>query len=237
MKKFLLLIAAGFIASTILFSQTRSIPSGSPVQSTTSPANASRKTTGIPQGTITGNVYTNNFLGFTVPLPDTWTIATDEFVTYMRSKGVDVRAKPPRAADLLSQKKVDDNFKRLSILATAYRSSPGTPQNSMVQIAAEDFRDLNTNRPVKDAVDYVDLMRAQLATVKMPATYTYSETNAEKLGPNQFAYLDTSDSDGKTRIYVTVRKGYAILFSLAYNADDDLETFRDILARANFALK
>jgi len=237
MKKFLLLIAACLTASTILFSQTKTTVIPSPNRTATPPSAAKGTTTAIPKGTITGNVYTNKLLGFAIPLPDAWTIATDEFVTYMRSKGVDVTAKPPRAADLLSQKKVDDNFKRLSILATAYRSAFGSPQNSMIQIAAEDIRNLNTNRPVKDAVDYVDLMRAQLATVNMPATYKYSETQAEKLGPNQFAYIDTSDSEGKTRIYVTVRKGYAILFSLAYDADEDLETFRDILARANFALK
>jgi hypothetical protein len=191
----------------------------------------------IPKGAVAGNAYTNKFLGFTLPLPDVWTIASDDFVFYMKRKGVDVSAKPPQAADLASQKKVDANFKRLSILVTAYRSLPGSPQNAMVRIAAEDVRRLETNRPVKDAVDYVDLMRSELGMVRMPASYKYSETQAEKLGPNQFAYLDTSDNEGKTRVYVTVRKGYAILFSLNYVADEDLETFRDVLARANFALK
>jgi hypothetical protein len=237
MKKFLLLFAIGPLASSIAFGQTKTVPSRSVKRTIPSSISAPSASPAISQGTIAGNVYTNKFLGFTMPLPETWTIATPEFATYMRGKGVDVSAKPPKAADVVSQKKVDANFKRLSILATVYRSLPGTSQNSMIRIAAEDVRGLNTNRPVKDAVDYVDLMRTQLSSVHMPASYKYSDTQAEKLGPNQFAYIDTSDNEGKTRIYVTVRKGYAILFSLNYVADDDLETFRDLLARASFALK
>ena len=80
-------------------------------------------------------------------------------------------------------------------------------------------------------------MRTQMNMVKMPVGFKYSETQAEKLGANQFGYLDSSQGDLKTRIYVTVRKKFAILFSLDYSADEDLETFRDVLARAKFSIK
>jgi hypothetical protein len=87
---------------------------------------------------------------------------------------------------------------------------------------------------VKDAVDYVDLMRSQMTAMQVPADLKFSETQAEQLGPNQYAYIDTSDKQGKTRMYVTVRRGYAILFTLNYSADDDLSTLREILATATF---
>jgi protein tyrosine phosphatase (PTP) superfamily phosphohydrolase (DUF442 family) len=45
---------------------------------------------------------------------------------------------------------------------------------------------------VKDAVDYFDLMRSQFAVMKLAADFKYSETQAEKLGLKQFAFLDTS---------------------------------------------
>ena len=80
-------------------------------------------------------------------------------------------------------------------------------------------------------------MRSQMNLVKMPAGFKYSETDAEQLGPNQFAYLDSSQGEVKTRVYVTVRKKFAILFSLEYAADEDLEVFRDLLARAKFSNK
>jgi hypothetical protein len=190
----------------------------------------------VPTGTVTGRTYTDRGLGFEITFPDTWLIAGDDFIGYMKAKGFDLTPRPPKAADLASQGKVNADFKRLRILLTAYRSLPGTAENGVVRIAAESIRSLNTNRPVTDAVDYVDLMRSQLAAVRMPASFKYSETQAEKLGNNQFAYIDTSQGEVKTRVYVTVRNGYAILFSLDYFLDSDLETFRDFLARANFAL-
>jgi len=237
MTRFPILIALAMAASLAGFSQTKTVRKAAPPRPSSPPAAKSQPTGSVSQGTITGGVYKNSSLSFSFPLPDAWTVATPEFATYMKQKGVDISPKPPKAADPASQAKVDTNFKRLNVLLTTYRALPGSPQNSMIRVAAEDVRHLDTNRPVKDAVDYVDLMRAQLGAVRMPAGYKYSDTQAEKLGPNQFAYIDTLDNEGKTRIYVTVRKGYATLFSLNYVADDDLETFRDLLARASFALK
>jgi len=191
----------------------------------------------VPTGTVDGRTYTDKGLGFEITFPDTWLVAGDDFIGYMKAKGFDLTPRPPKAADLASQGKVNADFKRLKILLTVYRSLPGTAENAVARIAAENIRSLNTNRPVTDAVDYVDLMRSQLSAVRMPASFKYSETQAEKLGNNQFAYIDTSQGEVKTRVYVTVRNGYAILFSLDYFSDSDLETFRDFLARANFALK
>jgi hypothetical protein len=192
---------------------------------------------GVQRGNVVGRTYTNQTLGLEITFPDTWLISDDDFVAYMKRKGYDISPKPPRAANAIEQKKVDAAFQRLKVLFTAYRSFPGTPDNATARIAVEDVRRLDTNRPVKDAVDYVDLMRSQLKLMQMPAGYKYSETQAEQLGTNQFAFIDTSDKQGKTRLYVTVRAGYAILFSLDYTADEDLETFRDVLARASFSHK
>jgi len=191
----------------------------------------------VPTGSVLGHTYSNRGLGFEITFPDIWLVAGDDFVAYMKSKGVDITPKPPKASNPASQKKIDADFRRLKILLTVYRSLPGTQKNAVARIAAEDISRLNTNRPVKDAVDYVDLMRSQMNLVKMPAGFSYSETQAEKLGPNQFAYLDSSQGEVKTRVYVTVRKHFAILFSLEYAADEDLEIFRDLLARAKFSNK
>ena len=201
------------------------------------PAASPVTTPAVPAGSVSGHTYTNRGLGFEITFPDIWLIAGSDFIAYMKSKGVDITPKPPTASNPASQKKIDADFRRLKILLTAYRSLPGTPKNAVARIAAESVSGLNTNRPVKDAVDYVDLMRSQMNLVKMPAGFKYSETDAEQLGPNQFAYLDSSQGEVKTRVYVTVRKKFAILFSLEYAADEDLEVFRDLLARAKFSNK
>ena len=229
----LILTVVGFAVS---LSAAQAKRTSSP-RRTPTPAKPSATAVAVPKGTVSGRTYTNKGLGFSVTFPDTWLIPGDDFVAYMKKAGFDISPKPPKAANPADQKKVDAAFYRLKILLTAYRSLPGTEGNSVARIAVENVKLLNTNRPVKDAVDYVDLVRSQMAAVKMPAGERFSETQAEKLGQNQYAFIDTSDKNTKTRMYVTVRNGYAILFSLNYSTDEDLETFRDVLARTEFTTK
>jgi len=234
MKRISMILAATAICVSFTAAQTKRTAPSKRAATTTS---AAAQTTTVPTGSVKGRTYTNRGLGLSITFPDTWLVPGDDFAAYMKKAGYDIAPKPPRAAKVADQRKVDAAFNRLKILLTAYRSLPGTEGNAVARIAVESVRTLNTNRPVKDAVDYVDLMRSQMGLVKMPAGYTYSETQAERLGSNQFAYIDSADKTQKTRVYVTVRGGYAILFSLNYTAEDDLETFRDALARARFTTK
>jgi hypothetical protein len=225
----------GFLLISIAVPAGTSQTSKRPVGKTAAPPVRSSGFSGLTdKGTISGKTYTNKTLGMTVTFPDTWLIGDEPFFAYMKSKGYDLTPKPPRAATPAAQAKVNAAFNRLKILVTAYRSLPGTPENGVLRIAAEPIARLDTNRPVKDAVDYVDLMRSEMKAVQTPADLKYSETQAEQLGSNQYAYIDTSEKDVKTRMYVTVRRGYAILFTLNYSADDDLATLREILATATF---
>jgi hypothetical protein len=170
-----------------------------------------------------------------------WLVVDDKVLANAKTKGFDLDLKPPKAASPLVESQLEAAFKRVTVLVSAYRSAPGTVDNAVAYVAVEDIRNLNTNRPVKDAVDYIDLIRStykstyQLA--KTPPDFEYSETQAEKLGRHEFAYLDTVSKDGKSRLYVTVRGGYAVLFSLNYSSDADLASFRDMLARVDFSIK
>jgi hypothetical protein len=103
-----------------------------------------------------------------------------------------------------------------------------------MRVSAED---LSTVPQVKDAVDYFDLMRKTFQSMKLPADFRYSETQAERLGKKQFAFLDVSSKAGKKRMYSTVRDGHAIMFTLSYLRDEDLQTMRQILADGDFGLK
>jgi len=73
--------------------------------------------------------------------------------------------------------------------------------------------------------------------MKLPTDFRYSETQAEKLGAKQFAYVDVSSNAGKKRMYATLRNGHAIMFTLSYTKPEDLATMRQILSTGNFALK
>lgn len=186
------------------------------------------------RGTVSGHTYTNRGLAFEVTFPETWQIPGEGFEDHLKSQGIDITLKAPDNVGKASKIQLERALQKVQILLTAYRSMPGTADNGIVRISTEDIR---LNPAIKDAVDYFDLMRSQFAVMKLPADFKYSETNAEQLGAKQFAFLDTSSNAGKKRMYATVRNGVAIMFTLSYTKPDDLKTFRDVLAKGNFALK
>jgi hypothetical protein len=236
----LILLAGGAIA----FGQPRSKPAAEPVQ--TKPA-ASKPVpaeipaavpvaegTGLRGGSVSGRTYRNKALGFEVTFPMTWVIPGDDFEAEMKKAGFDLSLSPPPSVGAVDRAKMNKALQQVSILLTAYRSLPGSMGNAIVRISLED---LSMNPQIKDAVDYFDAMRAQFKTMKLPPDFKYSETQAEQLGKHQFGFLDSSGNGGKKRLYATVRNGYAVLFSISYAKDEDLQVLRRVLSEGNFALK
>ena len=189
-----------------------------------------------PTGPINAaeRVYTNRELGFQITFPETWRITDEDFGEYARSQGYDLSLKAPNELSGVSRVRLDRALENVTVLLTAYRADAGAKEGAILRVSTEDV----TRVPqVRDAVDYFDLMRSQFATVKLPADFKYSETQAEKLGKKQFAFLDTSSATGKKRLYATVKKGQAIMFTLTYFTGDDLRTMRQILAAGDFNVK
>jgi hypothetical protein len=173
----------------------------------------------LDEGKLVGKTYTNQTLDFEITFPDNWMVPDKDFEAYMLKQGHDLRLKVPPT---------------ITILQTAYKFMPGTTDNAILRVAVEDLR---LNPQIKDAVDYFDAMLKSFKTAKTPADFKHSDTQAEKLGEKQFAFLDSSSAEtGKKRIYATVKNGYAILFTLTYINDEDVETLRNILSEGNFRL-
>lgn len=185
-------------------------------------------------GATQARTYRNEELGFEILFPESWLIPGEDFEEYTRSQGFDLGLKPPENVGGASRIQIGRALERVRILITAYRSTPGSQDNAIMRVAVEE---LHLVPSVKDAVDYFDLMRSQYAIMNLPADFKYSETQAEQLGRKQFAFLDTSSGAGKKRIYATVIKGQAVIFTLTYTKDEDLQTMRKILSAGNFSLK
>ena len=207
------------------------IPSGVPIKPGTTAKPIGAKAV-IDRGTVSGRTYTNEQFNFEITFPDTWLIPGDDFEDYMKKQGVDLDLKAPDSLPPGPKAKVNQAIK--NILLTAFRSMPGTADNAVVRLSVEDLAE---NPQIKDAVDYFDAIRATYALMKVPVDFKYSETQAEKLGDKQFGYLDTSILGDKRRMYATVRNGYAIMFTISYTKDEDLQTLRHVLEEGNFALK
>ena len=186
------------------------------------------------QGDVSGRTYTNSVHGFRVTFPETWTIAGSDLEENLRSQGHDISLKSPDNIGGVGKLQISKMLERVKVLVTGFRSTAGMTDAAIMRVSAEDLR---TVPAVKDAVDYFDLMRSQFAVMKLPADFKYSETQAEKLGAKQFAFLDTSSSAGKKRMYATVRNGFAIMFTLSYTKPGDLATMRQILATGDFKLQ
>lgn len=223
MRRIFTVLIALFLCAGIAAAQKKTKPR--PV------AKSSAKPT-IDRGKVVGRTYMNKTFGFEVTFPDTWLIPGDDFEEYMKKQGFDLSLKAPDSLAPSTRSKLNKAIKRVDILLTAYRSMPGMPDNAIVRISVED---LSINPQIKDAVDYFDAIRAMFAAMKLPSDHKYSDTQAEKLGAMQFAYLDVSSNAGKKRMYATVRNGFAIMFTISYSNADDLQVLRETLERGDFA--
>ena len=226
MKKFVAVIFVTLVLTAFSSAQTKPKPKprSTPIKAVPS----------VDKGTVSGRTYTNRTFRFEVTFPNTWLIPGDDFEAYMKKQGFDLALKAPDSLPPVSKAKVDQAIKNVQILLTAYRSMPGEADNAIVRISVED---LVLNPQIKDAVDYFDAIRSGFASMKLPADFKYSETQAEKLGTMQFGYLDTSTAAGKKRMYATVRDGFAVMFTISYSKDTDLQTLRQVLEQGNFRLK
>ena len=190
--------------------------------------------TAVDKGEVIEGTYTNATFNFEITLPDEWIIPGDDFEEVVREKGFDLNLQTPKALNPIIQTKLNQTANRVSILFNAFKSVAETDKTAIMRVSVEDLRTLPQ---VKDAVDYFDLMRETYKNIKLPADFKYSETQAEKLGKMQFAFLDTSNDAGKKRMYATVRNGYAVMFTLTYKSVEDLEAIRNVLSEGNFRLK
>lgn len=209
------------------------IPSGVPVKSGSTPTQILVKSA-VDPGKVEGRTYTNYGFGFDIVLPDDWYMGGPDFDRIVKQSGYDLSLKAPDSIALADRAAVNRSVKKVSLLLTAFRETQGARHDAILRISAES---LTATPQIKDAVDYFDAIRATYKAITLPKDFQYSETQAEQLGTVQFAYIDTSVKEGKKRLYATVRRGYAILFTLSYLADDDLAIMRRILEEGNFALK
>jgi len=177
------------------------------------------------------HTFTSELHHFTITFPDDWSIADDKFAEKVEEKGIDLSLKAPDTADPMAKARLDRSLQNVKVLVTAVRANADSNNNAIIRVSAES---LILKPQVRDAVDYFDLMRSMFQSMKLPADFKYSETQAEQLGSHQFAFLDVSSSAGKKRMYATVRNRYAIMFTLSYTTDEDLQTLRQILAKGDF---
>jgi hypothetical protein len=208
----LLLICSTFAVNG--YSQRQqTFPPGVPVKDARVEANS---------GQVEGRIYENTKFNFKIAVPDDWFIAGPDFEKLLKDNGHD-----------LSAETITRSGRPVDVLMTAFRSQKSGP-GAVLRVTAEN---LVAYPQILDAVDYLDAITAVYASVTLPADFKYSSVKAEALGSRQFAFLNTSAPVGKKRMYATVRGRWAIMFTLSYFDDADLQAVRDMLSKGEFATR
>ena len=76
--------------------------------------------------------------------------------------------------------------------------------------------------------------KALEAMIAEPEDGVSKNVLVEKLGSNTFVYIEKISAENKKRMYAVTKNGYLILFSFMYLEERDLETMKQILAKADF---
>lgn len=226
MKKltFLLTAAIAFSLTVSAQTKTRAKPAPKPVPKVL-PSTAE-----LDKGTIEDGQYTNKYFGITFQVPENWQVQEEIINKIIKDQG----AKSVKAKTNAGQKALNQASNRVTVAVTAFKNQFLSNDNASFVLSFEDLRPVPT---VKDAVDYLQLLVTTLKQVQLPPGMKYSEIQAEKLGTRQFGFIEINRKEATQRMYVTVKKNYAIFFVFTYNDAADLETMRTMLANGNFALK
>jgi hypothetical protein len=108
------------------------------------------------------------------------------------------------------------------------------PENASLRVLVED---LSTLPLMTDGKIYLAQMLKNLKMLKLPADFKYSEVKSETIGNLALDYLETSTGGAKKRVYVTVRKKFAVLIAIDYYEDADFEALHKVLTAADLDYK
>lgn len=189
----------------------------------------------IEFGTIEGSVYSNNYFGFSITLPETWDLQGGESLAELQKYG--------RKMIAGDNKNLDRVLKASELstvnLFTCFQFPLGTPTdyNSNILAIAEKVSHLPG---IKSGDDYLEHAKKLLAQSKMTVTFPkpiYSET----LGGKSFDVMSTHMQIGimsiHQKMYVTILNGYALAFAITYKDSTIQKELEDVLTSITFTEK
>lgn len=165
----------------------------------------------VSRGTISGNVYTNDFAGFTFTKPSDWVYATDEEIAQTINAG----------QSMLDLSLLEE---ALSTTASIYDMYAVDDYGNNVMVCYENtmltaFRELTVD-------EYVESFKTQLLSVD---TYDYELSSTEDITLGGTAYkkvVATADYNGYTitqAYYITIIDNYAVSIILTSSTMDIAE--------------
>lgn len=169
----------------------------------------------ISHGTVDGNVYTNEFLGFKFVAPDGWVYATDDELAELLTQATD---------EVLDYSDFQKSMMEIQLVYDAMAQNPETGTNLIVI-----YENLAVSGSVDMTVDeYIELSKEQLSAVEF-VTYSFGEASQVVLGDTEFTRLSmTSNYYGIVEMrqasYFAKIGDYMVTMSLTVTDDTPIET-------------
>jgi TonB family protein len=188
---------------------------------------------GLDMGSVTDNVYTNNFFGFTYEFPKGWSVPSEETRKYMK----ELRKAAATGGDPTKSALFDVAEKRTHQLLTVLEHPVGTPgaTDASIYVMAED---ISYAPGVQKPSDY--LLNTKAGLVKQrPDVKVLREPTDTTYGGKPFSRMETSveKSPGQT-LYTgyaaAILNSQAILFLFACNKPEQLASLMDTLNTLQF---
>lgn len=187
----------------------------------------------IDLGTIEGSVYKNNYFGFSLKIPEKWQVQDNE-----TKKMIMERGKRLAAGNEGSLKELIDASELHTVnLLTMFQHPLGTPAayNPGFVIVAEKISHVPG---ITSGRDYLFLAKQLMERAQIKYTFakdTYSESISRLSFHVMEVEMNTASLTVKQKYYVTIMKGYALLFITSYFTDEELKRQDEVIKSIKFS--
>jgi hypothetical protein len=189
-------------------------------------------TKGISTGEFVGTTYSNDFFNLSFKIPDNWTIGTKEQMAGIFKAGEDMIG----SADKDVEKTMKLAEQKTLYLAYCARhpldSADGFNSNINVTCTNLGLAGL----AVKSSKDYAEAVVTELKDTfanSVGYTYTFGEIASTQINDAEFSLFDATRAsqtmDIKQRMYCTIQNNYAVMFSISWQGDNELEDLMSIV--------
>jgi hypothetical protein len=177
-------------------------------------------------GSINGNIYSNKLLGFSITLPEGWTLLSDDANQITLNAGREIIS---AAKTRQRKQEIEISISNTRILFQTMPFPLGSAGNSALIASG-----VEKIPPMMDLRTYVEHNKKLVLETKELKRDVYSQT----LGGKAFSAFEVKWSQGEHDLeqiyFVTLRKGAAFFFVLTFGDDTYKKTASDTLKTLTF---
>jgi hypothetical protein len=177
-------------------------------------------------GELKGGVYTNEFFGLSLTIPDSFVVVNQKELELLQKVGVDLLTEDGEKNPSRLEKAIQET----AVILGVFRFPVGEPNNSAVEIGV-------LRQPAGVTANMALAANASLLTGS--AGYEMTRNLPEvSFGGVKFVGAEFERNifgvNLKQRSYVAMRRGYSILISVVYTTEEGLEAMESLLNGIKF---